>query len=168
LYIPGTIAQRPSEYEVYDAYLRHLYPNGFAKLVIACATVPPDPIPTEDRIRRELPNAKADACADFERLCRQSVGLQRELFDQANCIQFTRQAVSESYGLSHLQADYPEGDGIIYLSCVGFSIDKRQALGSVETFSHRPFPSAGFGYRMLASRVRGIWQVAETEVTWIA
>ncbi len=162
------LARKPTEYEVYDAILAHLYPQGFTMLVLACATVPPDSELTAEYIYRELPSAKTDTVSDFLRVCGQTAELKREFFERAAGIQFTTQPASEAYGLPEIRNDFPEGDGIVYFSRIGFSSDGCQAFGSVDTFSHRSFPNMGFGYYILTSRLGDTWQVIDKTVAWIA
>lgn len=165
--MPFTL-QEPSEYEVYDAYLTNLYGNRSAKIVVSCGTIPPDPKPSKAYIRRGLPGVRPDTLANFDRACKRRKELHREFFKCAARIQLTPQPASETYGLHSIRTDFPTGNGIVYFSCIGFSKDGRQALGSVDTFSNKSFPNAGFGWFILANFVRGAWQVVEKKMAWIA
>jgi hypothetical protein len=110
----------------------------------------------------QLPGVSADTWEDFKRVFGETRELQRDLFERAAYIQFTPQPASEAYDLERIRADFPEG------SCIGFSNDGSQALGAIETFAHRAFPSMGFGFYMLAVFVSGQWQIAGEAMRWVA
>lgn len=169
--------RKPREYGVYDAFLAWRFPQGFTRLVVARATRPPLTFSNDSSqnikkyVKKEIHGVQDDTLSNFERVWGRSVALELEHFRQAANIRFTKRTVRgplESDDLRKIRADFPDGDGIVFLSCLGFSDDGRQALGAFDEWGHESFPNMGRGVFLLATQIDDAWRVTGEAESWIA
>jgi hypothetical protein len=176
-----TAALDDEEYAVYSALIHSLYANGAKVLVIdnfvsGCVPVGNNAegerawLKSLDKLPSKLPKLSAKTIADFKskaRTCRTieaklTLPTKYILFSQAERRAiFSKADVNQSW--QSFRQKYPDANGYINISNIGFNEDRTQAL--VDTF-RKCGDKCGGEKMVLLTKTNGKWSVAATHKIW--
>ena len=163
------------EYAVYATVINELYVAEQTKLVIIKDRTGLSHSISKD-LNRELELAQRDMTAtsndtikDFQEKNQQSYPLDDSIRTKTKCLLIGEKEVEEIYqdvdGWSNFYKKYPDSQGIMTLSRVGFNKDLNQALVYV---GNRKGGLSGMGLFILLSKGNGNWIIQDKYSAWVS
>lgn len=170
---PSTVAE---EYAVYAALIESLYSaQDTALLVIKDRTAvgisPNESLDSEtEYIRKELGAAiESETLDDYRAKNRQPIQLAQDFALDVPYVLLSEAEVAEVFeqdgGWAQFYTIYPDSQGIMTLSRVGFSAQMDEALVYI---GNQADYRAGRGYYVLLTKKEGVWTVDDMVIAWIS
>jgi len=120
-------------------------------------------------IRQGLPDLTDEVCADFEAQNRQPQSLKPLFAISVKYVFISKQEIQTTFkrqdGWDIFYAKYPNSQGFMYLSGVGFNPQMDMALVYV---GNMHYALAGEGHYVLLKKVNGQWTVQGQTMVWIS
>lgn len=163
------------EYGVYSAVIQTRYiDTGKPELIVINDQTGLDYFSGElsehlKSVRQGLPELTDEVCADFEARNKQPQSLKSLLTISVKYVFINQQEIETTFkrqdGWDIFYAKYPNSQGHMHLSRVGFNPQMDMALVYVDNMS---YVLAGGGYYVLLKRVNGKWTVQNQMAVWIS
>ncbi len=165
------------EYAIYSTYIESQYTGEDVRQIVMLATTGNDfsASDVKDRmayVKEQLPELSADTRADFLAKVDQPVTLKAESFNLSVPVTLIseeeRTALFQNTQGNAWEAfyqKYPNSQGIMTLSRVGFNKNLDQALLYVGNQSHY---LAGAGFYVLLERTNSGWVIIKSTMSWIS
>lgn len=161
------------EYAVYSALIRAMYLQpGIDRIVIDDHTSPGlsyDPGEDLDYVTNRLPGLEEETLADFQAQNRESHPLTDDFDLSVEVVLIGEEELDQIFGdmegWDTFYATYPDSQGRMTLSRVGFNRQGTQALVYVGNQSHW---LAGTGHLVLLAGENGVWTLQGEVTLWIS
>ena len=166
-----------AEYEVYSALIEGKFSmEALQQVVIKDQTdifsTLGESQDTQDRLRKELPGLKKETLEDFVTRSAENIPLKAESFDLSKPVKLLSESEVNSFfnstdtnGWDSFYTQYPDSQGLLTLSRVGFDKNQEQALVYYGNMSHW---LAGAGFYVLLVKTNGEWQIKKETMAWIS
>jgi hypothetical protein len=172
----GSTPITPEEYAVYDAMIKHIFiPYGVKAIVIVDQTAAgiSDGLASQqdlEYLQKNLaPDLQAETLSDFVAKNDRSYQVENHFSLDVPVVLFSNEAVDKFFaaddGWNRFYDQYPNSQGLMKISRVGFDPGKEQALMYV---GNQADFLAGQGDYVLLSKEGGVWQVDTTVLAWIS
>jgi len=166
----------PEEYAVYDAVIESLFlPSGVEMIVIGdhtAAGISASPASQQDLdyLKENMaPGLEAETLADFVAKNESSYLIEDHFSLEVPVVLLSNVQLEEFFsaedGWNTFYSQFPNSQGVMTLSRVGFSVSKEQALMYV---GNQADFLAGEGNYVLLSMEGGEWKVEMTVLAWIS
>jgi hypothetical protein len=161
------------EYDVYATLIDEMYVNEQVKLIVIVdhteAGLGEDLDQTLQHITKNISGIQQETLDDFRTQNAQSYPLSDDFNLQVPHTLISQQEMEEIFrtgdGWDEFYQKYPDSQGTMTLSRVGFNQERDQALVYVGNQSHW---LAGAGYYVLLARQDGAWVIQDSEMVWIS
>jgi hypothetical protein len=176
LTLPHSKVTDEEEYSLLSALIDEMYPKETVKLmVIQAQTTTFTPyrsnlIETLQRVKEKIPALDEETLKNFQSQNEQSYLLQRLFKLDANYVLISPEKIGDYFGKDGgwwpaYYKDYPESQGLMMVSRVGFNSEMTQALVYA---SNQSGDLAGEGFFVLLARDKGVWKVKKKVFIWIS
>lgn len=123
---------------------------------------------TLDYIKKQMPNIAPDTLENFKAINKQEYTL-KDSFTGYHCVLVSDSEIEDIFttenGWNEFYKRYPNSQGEITLSRVGFNRQMNQALLYT---GNQSYWLAGAGYYVLLQKINGHWYIQEKLLTWIS
>ena len=158
------------EYNVYSALINLEYVKDGIKLIViddyTTTSISPGISELKENFRQEMPESQQETIDGFRKINQLRYLLKRQFSLPVDYVLVNEKEINDIFpkkGWDSFYEKYPNSQGEMTLSRVGFNTAKSQALVYVGNQSH--FLS-GEGYIFLLVKENNIWKVKQKESTW--
>jgi hypothetical protein len=166
--------QENVEYAVYSALIEEMYVNEKVELVVIKDHTKLNPLLRNlsdelERVRLKMPTVSQETLSDFQEKNKKSYPIERAFKLSLPYVLFGEKEDKEIFQDAQSWRDfykrYPDSQGLITLSKVGFDSGMSQALVYV---GNQQAGLGGAGYYVLLSKKNDTWSIQERYGAWIS
>lgn len=162
------------EYNIYSVLINSRYISDGIKLIVieektTESTSPGKDELNENYVKQNMPELQQETINDFKKENQQSYLLKRQFDLPVSYILISQKEMKNIFengkGWDDFYKKYPDSQGTMTLSMVGFNADKNQALVYVGNQGHW---LAGAGYYILLVKENNVWKIKKEVMAWIS